>query len=280
LEGRAISEAGLAKRDVPSAAVHQRRDNWWVQPALVFLGLSAFVVYSTWAAFLGGEEGFMYTEDGAHYLSPFFSPCLSQACGELAFAGAPLFSSWTWSPAILILAAPLGFRFTCYYYRKAYYRAFWSDPAGCAVGERKKGYRGENAFPLILQNVHRYFLYLALLVLVFLWYDALIAFRFVDEASGTYSFGVSFIGIFLALNALLLSIYTFSCHSLRHLVGGGDDCFSCTVGGRTRKTMWRGVTLLNKNHMAWAWVSLTTVALADVAVRLTASGVLPDWRFF
>ena len=30
-----------------------RPDAWWVQPLFVFLGLSAFIVYSTWAAFQG-----------------------------------------------------------------------------------------------------------------------------------------------------------------------------------------------------------------------------------
>lgn len=274
--GKRITETGLSKRDVPSSAVFQRRDNWWVQPAIVFLGLSAFVVYSTWAAFQTTD--FSYTENGAHYLSPFYSPCLSAACGKLAFANVVIFEAWSWSPALLILAAPLGFRLTCYYYRKAYYRSFWMDPAGCAVGERKSGYRGENAFPLILQNVHRYFLWLALAVLVFLWYDAILAFQFTDTPDGSIRFGVSFIGLFLTLNALLLTLYTFGCHSLRNIVGGGQDCFTCTVAGRTKKRFWRGVSLLNKHHMAWAWFSLIAVGLADLLVRLTAMGVLPDWR--
>ena len=65
------------------------------------------------------------------------------------------------SAALLILWAPGGFRFTCYYYRGAYYKAFWADPPSCAVGEPRKKYLGEQSFPLILQNIHRYFLYLA-----------------------------------------------------------------------------------------------------------------------
>jgi hypothetical protein len=35
------------------------------------------------------------------------------------------------SAALLILWAPGGFRFTCYYYRGAYYKAFWQDPTAC-----------------------------------------------------------------------------------------------------------------------------------------------------
>ena len=64
--------------------------------------------------------------------------------------------------------APGGFRFTCYYYRGAYYKAFWADPPGCTVGEPRKCYLGERSFPLVLQNVHRYFLYLGLLFIVVL----------------------------------------------------------------------------------------------------------------
>jgi hypothetical protein len=60
---------------------------------------------------------------------------------------------------LLILWAPGGFRLTCYYYRGAYYKSFWADPPSCAVGEPRKHYRRERSFPLILQNVHRYYLY-------------------------------------------------------------------------------------------------------------------------
>ena len=35
-----------------------RRDAWWLQPLLVFLGLSAFIVYATWAAFQGNHYEF------------------------------------------------------------------------------------------------------------------------------------------------------------------------------------------------------------------------------
>ena len=76
-----------------------------------------------------------------------------------------LFGSW-WglSPALLILIFPLGFRLTCYYYRKAYYRGFWASPPACAVAEPHAKYTGETRFPLILQNIHRYFFYFAVLV--------------------------------------------------------------------------------------------------------------------
>ncbi len=128
---------------------------WWLQPVAVFLGLSAFIVYSTWAAFQGEHYSF------ASYLSPFYSPELFGATHHAWFGPQP---SWwfgwlPWSPAFLILWAPGGFRLTCYYYRGAYYKAFWADPPSCAVGEPRKTYWGERSFPLIMQNAHRYFVY-------------------------------------------------------------------------------------------------------------------------
>ena len=139
-----------------------RRDTWWAVPAVVFTILSAFVVYATWAAFQGQH----YTY--GPYLSPFYSPEIFGDSPHAWFGPKPsIWPSWLpFSPALLILPFPGLFRFTCYYYRGAYYKAFWADPPSCAVGEPRKGYRGENSFPLILQNVHRYFLFIALGFLV------------------------------------------------------------------------------------------------------------------
>ena len=82
------------------------------------------------------------------------------------------------SPAFLILWGPGLFRLTCYYYRKAYYRSFWLAPAACAVRDVKSGYTGETRFPLIFQNMHRYAWYVAVVFIVLLTWDALLAFRF------------------------------------------------------------------------------------------------------
>ena len=146
----------------------QRKGLWWIYPLMVFLALAAFVVYSTWAAFQGEHYSF------GNYLSPFYSPEIFGATPHAMFGVKPAWiPEWLpFSPALLILWAPAGFRFTCYYYRGAYYKAFWADPISCAVGEPRTGYRGERKFPLILQNIHRYFLYLALIFLIFLAHDA------------------------------------------------------------------------------------------------------------
>src|SRR5262249_23994798 len=149
---------------------------------------------------------------------------------------------------------------TCYYYRKAYYRAFFLDPPGWAVGERKHEYRGETSFPLILQNMHRFFLYVALIFNVILWYDAIVAFF---PGGG---FGVTLGTLVLVLNASLLMFYSLSCHSLRHLVGGKLDCFSCSAPNRARHKAWLRLTKLNEHHMLWAWSSLIVVAGADFYV--------------
>ena len=233
-----------------------RRDSWWVEILPVIVLLGGFGIYATWRAF----EGNYYS--WGPYLSPFYSPLID-----------PQHHWWPKSPALLILLGPLGFRATCYYYRKAYYRAFFLDPPACAVSEpSNRKNRGETAFPFILQNVHRYFFYLALLFLAFLWYDAIVAFSF----DGHFRIGVG--TLVLLINIILLTLYTFSCHSLRHLAGGKVDCFSCATFGRSRFEAWRISTFLNERHMLFAWSSLISVGFADFYVRLVASGAMRDLR--
>jgi hypothetical protein len=248
-----------------------RRDAWWVQPALTILVLGGFVVYATWAAFQGRHYEY------GPYLSPFYSPLLFGEGSHSWFGPQPAWwpGALPFSAALLILWAPGGFRFTCYYYRGAYYKAFWADPPSCAVGEPRKAYWGENSFPLILQNIHRYFLYLALFFLVVLSYDVWLATRFPDPATGGTTFGIGLGTLILAVNVVLLAGYTLGCHSLRHLVGGRLDRLSARP---LRLKLYQGATSLNCRHMRWAWASLFSVALADLYVRLCSMGVLTDWR--
>ncbi len=249
----------------------RRLDRWWLEPLVVFLPLFGFIVYSTWAAFQGAH----YTY--GPYLSPFYSPEVFGDSPHSWFGPRPgWWPGWLpFSPAFLILWAPAGFRLTCYYYRGAYYKAFWADPLSCSVGEPRSGYRGENSLPLIIQNVHRYFLYLALLFLLFLGHDVWKALWFTDPATGRDEFGVGLGTLVLAVNVFLLGGYTFSCHSLRHLVGGGWDSISKSP---LRLTSYRCVTCLNGKHHVWAWCSLVWVAFSDVYVRLCSHGVWTDWR--
>jgi hypothetical protein len=263
---------------VHDAPAHQRgfgktnrKDAWWAGPAATAIGLGLFVVYSTFRAFYNAEyhagHGTDVLPEHAYLLSPFYSPLLIF----------PWLPSWI-SPALLILWAPGGFRLTCYYYRKAYYRAFFLDPPACAVGEPRDEYKGETRL-LLFQNLHRYFLYFALIFLVLLFIDFVHASMWPAAESG-FTFGVSFGSLVLLANVTLLSLYTFSCHSFRHLVGGNVDCFSCVAMGQARYKLWRGVSTINESHMQWAWASLFMVGFADFYVWLVASGAISDPRLF
>lgn len=249
-----------------------RRDGWWIPSALTLFGFSAFIVYATWAALANANY------EWGPYLSPMYSP-LFFGPSEHALFGGPAQPTWwpsflPFSAAMLILWIPVGFRFTCYYYRGAYYKAFWADPPGCAVGEPRKKYLGEQRFPLIIQNIHRYFFYLAALFIVFLSYDAWVAMWWPTAAGGT-EFGIGVGTIVLTLNATFLGLYTFGCHSFRHLVGGVRD----VMAGRpiTKKT-YACVSCLNRWHMKWAWTSLIWVGFTDFYVRMLAMGVWTDFR--
>ncbi len=181
-----------------------RRDAWWIEIIPIIIMMGGFSIYATVRAF----ENAYYS--WGPYLSPFYSPLID-----------PQHHWWPFSPALLILVGPLGFRATCYYYRKALYRAF-------------------------------------------LFFDG--------------RFGVGVGTLVLTLNVSLLSLYTFSCHSLRHLAGGKLDCFSCASFGRSRFAAWRVSTFLNERHMLFAWCSLVSVGFADFYVRMVACGAIRDLR--
>ena len=162
---------------------------------------------------------------------------------------------------------------TCYYYRGAYYKAFWADPPACTVGEPRKIYLGERSFPLIMQNVHRFFLYGAILFIFILAYDVWLACWFTDAVTGKKGFGIGLGTLVLALNVVLLGGYTFGCHSLRHLIGGIMDQLSRSPA---RKRAYSCVSCLNRRHMFWAWASLCSVMFADLYVRLCSMGIWHD----
>ncbi len=274
-----MANGAVAEAVNPAAAVGvtRRRDAWWVQPLVVFLALSGFVVYATWAAFQG--KNYRYTGGGANYLSPFYSPELVGNPHYSWFGGRPgWWPGWlVFSPALLILPFPAFFRLTCYYYRGAYYKAFWADPPSCTVKEPRSHYRGESAFPLILQNVHRYFLYIAILFIADLAYDAWTSYWFINPSTGQAHVGMGIGSLVLTINVLLLAGYTFGCHSMRHLCGGRINKLSeCPM----RSRIYGCVSSLNSRHMAWAWPSLVFVAFSDLYVRLCCMGVLTDWRIF
>ena len=262
-----------------------RTDRWWLQPLIAFLALFSFIIYATWRAF-----------EGAHYflsplISPFYSPFLTTKCVD----GSSLLGHWasigTISPALLILIFPLGFRMTCYYYRKTYYRSFWMSPPACAVAEPHAKYTGETRKPLILQNAHRYFFYAGLVFNVLLTIDAILSFRrpFVGGNIETYpgsvaqahevlKWGHMSIGtIVLLANATFLWLYSASCHTCRHTIGGRLRNFSKHP---VRYKAWTIVSALNHKHQEFAWVSLVGVAFADIYVRTVSIHPLLNHYFF
>ncbi len=261
--GLPIEQSGFAQT--------QRRDLWWLNWFAYFAGLGFFlIVYPTWALLQNAH--FRYD----NYLSPFYSPELyGSTKAWLGADKAPFWPSWlVWSPALLIMWAPAGFRLTCYYYRGAYYKAFFLNPMSCAVGEPVHKYRGENAWPLIIQNSHRYFMYLALCFIPILALDVYEGMWFTD-ASGVEHFGIGVGTLILAINVVLLTGYTLGCHSLRSLVGGNRDVFS---NSPLRFKCWSCVTRFNERHMNFAWFSLFWVSFSDFYVRMCSMGIFHDFR--
>jgi hypothetical protein len=276
-----MATATAISRHSKGFALNERTDNWWVGPLAVLGGLLAFIIYSTWAAFQGNHYSVGMSEGFGGYLSPMYSPLVYIMEG--VEGGAPLSHSLlgTWpdwwpsflpaSPAFIILGFPVLFRFTCYYYRKAYYRAFTGTPPACAVGSlpRRSRYVGETGL-MVIQNLHRYALYFAVALIFILSYDAVLSF-FRDGVLGV---GVG--SIVLLINPILLGSYTFGCHSFRHLMGGRRDCFSCDARAKVAHGNWKWITKLNENHQLLAWCSLIWVGGADVYVRLVSMDVIAD----
>lgn len=249
-----------------------RVDRWWLQPLITVAVLVSFIIYATIRAF---ENKYYFAEP---LISPFYSPCLSTTCVEnSSLLGQPIgkvvILGLAISPALFILIFPLGFRMTCYYYRKAYYRSFWQSPSACAVAEPHEKYTGETRPPLIFQNAHRWFFYAGLVFNILLTIDAVLAFRNEEGQWGHMSVGT----LVLLANATALWLYSASCHSCRHAIGGRLKHFSKHP---IRYRLWTRVSILNHYHQQFAWVSLFIVAFADVYVRAVASGAIENIQFF
>jgi hypothetical protein len=264
-----VSDAPARTRAQVSART-LRKDNWKQSPIIVATLLTLWVTYATVRVFMGH----WYWVPQYHYLTPFYSPCVS---GECVPGSSTL---GTWIPAVppiipyafVSLPFVLGFRLSCYYYRRAYYRAFWQSPPSCAVREPHARYTGETRFPLIVQNLHRYLFYMAVLIGVLLTYDVTQAFRGPD---GNFGFGLG--SLILLVNVVLIWGYTLGCHSCRHITGGRLKHFSKHP---VRYWFWTKVSWLNARHMQFAWASLGTLALSDLYIMLVASGAISDLRFF
>jgi hypothetical protein len=240
----------------------RRIDRWWLSPLGTGAFLGSLTAYAVWAGFQTGH----FAVGG--YISPLYSPCIAADCGRHATV-VLLGSWWRFSPALLVMAIPVGVRATCYYYRKVYYRSFWLSPPACGVAEPRQHYSGESRFPLVLQNLHRYFWAASLLVAVMLTADSVQAFG----QSGGVGIGIG--TLLISLTAVAFWGYLLSCHAFRHLVGGGLVAFSAHP---IRHLGWRFATFLNTRHGLFAWISLPLVMITDAYIRLLSAGAFADPR--
>lgn len=238
-----------------------RTDVWWLEPALTAVSLLVFFGWLGVSIFLDKWEF-----EAGPYLSPVFEPKLFGANDSIFI-----------SPALVVLLGPVPFRATCYYYRRAYYRSWFLSPPACAVGDAGRAYNGETVVPFWFNNLHRFAMYAALVFVPILWWGAIRSFYYKGDI------GIGLGSVILVVNAYLLMMYTFSCHSLRHWIGGGLDCFSCSKFRMTRKRLWDYVSRWNLNHRAFAWTSLIFIVFTDVYIRLVANGTITDpntWKAF
>ncbi|MEJ2579964.1 MAG: hypothetical protein P8Z68_12890 [Kineosporiaceae bacterium] len=219
-----------------------RTDNWRFQPNWTALILYFFILYTIVRLVMNK----WYYVAGSGYLTPVYSPCISEQC----VPGASDFGTFVNFPgqvpiAILIVPILAGFRGTCYYYRKAGYRSLWFSPKACAVPEPHKKYTGETRFPLSAMNFHRYF-----------------------------GFGLG--SLIMAVNVGLLWSYSLSCHAARHALGGRINNFSSHP---LRYKMWTFVSRLNPRHGTFAMASLTSVIVTDAYIMAVSAGWISDLRF-
>lgn len=244
-----------------------REDKWWLFPVIYAIVIIAFILYTLWALLLETQT-YQYTADfGGIYFSPIYGFELPDSFVEMI--------NWpkeVLTPAWLLIWAPIGFRATCYYERKVYYRAFFGMPPACSVDGvdfRRGKYTGERWFPFILNNFHRYFFYVTALLMIIQIFDFILPLQH----------GIGMGSIILFISTASLTLYVFSCHSFRHVIGGGANCYSCGSVNSFNYKAWSLVSALNKRHGTWFWISLVAVMVADFYIRLLNWGIFQDIIF-
>jgi hypothetical protein len=259
------TETGAGRAEI--AARTLRTDRWWRLPLIQAVLLTVLLGYVVVRLFLRRD----YFVAEYNYLTPLYSPCISTSCTPGSAHFGTIFGDLpVWIPLpIIVFPILLGFRGTCYYYRKAVYRSILQSPTACAVREPAARYSGESRFPFNLMNFHRYFFYLASLLLLINTYDAVLAFF----PPAGFGFGLG--SLILVANVVLLWGYTLSCHACRHIVGGKLKHFSRHP---LRYAMWNRISGLNARHMQFAWASLVSVTLTDVYIMAVAAGWIADLR--
>ena len=115
----------------------------------------------------------------------------------------------------------------------------------------------------------------AIVVALILTYDAVLAFGPMEGESAGIHMGLG--TVVVVANVVLIWLYTLSCHSCRHSVGGRLRHFSKHP---VRYRLWTWVSKLNTSHARYAWLSLFSVAIADFYIYLLSTGAIEDLRFF
>ncbi|MCL4391280.1 succinate dehydrogenase [Candidatus Parvarchaeota archaeon] len=181
-----------------------------------------------------------------------------------------------YSPTILVVPIAGLFRLTCYAYRKDYYRHIFNHPQSCAVDERfdskGRGYSGETTL-FAFNNLHRYLLYAGIALLPFFYYDFYVSVTYIG------GFILRFGSLLLLLNAIMLTLWVFSCHAFRHIFAGGNvKCYDCSINPKARKGFFNAQSMLNKHHEEWAFISLVVIILVDLYLRALSAGWPIDFR--
>lgn len=182
-----------------------------------------------------------------------------------------------YSPTLAVIPLIALFRLSCYAYRKDYYRHIFRHPLACADGERfdseKRTYKGETGF-FLLNNFHRYFFYIGLAILPFFYWDFYLSLTYIPGY-----FVLRLGSIILLGNALLLTLWTVSCHAFRHIAGGYIDCYNCKAGGKGIKKFYNAQSRLNLHHEQLAFLSLLVVVGVDLYIRAVLMGLPVDFTF-
>jgi len=241
-----------------------RIDNWMGQPMAMGGALILLLLYTAWRLTIGDAD---IHYDDHRVTSPIFSPDIIYMFGITGHPG------WV-NSAILILWIPFGFRGTCYYMRRVYYRSFFMSPVACWVDEpeinKKLGYQGEKRL-FVINNIHRYMLFLAIAILLVKWYDVVHSMHIMS------GFILDVGTIVLAIESALLTMYVTSCHAFRHVIGGRLDRWTTGTSGLMGKMHdFVSKKWINKSHGFWFWTSLSFVFIGDIFIMMVANGTIPE----
>jgi hypothetical protein len=261
--------------------ITDRIDKWWMQPFWMAFALIVAVSYTALRVILWDGD---IQYDNHRVTSPIFSPDVI----HLFHLQTP---SWM-NSALLVLWIPFGFRGTCYYMRRVYHRVFFQNPTACVVSKPeinyRIGYKGETGL-FVLNNIHRYMLYLAIIILSMKVFDVYQTMHF-DGADRGFGFSVGTLDsgfgfsvgtLVLATESGLLFMYVGSCHAFRHLFGGSMNQWRGGLSG-IMGAIHIKITNINVNHAFWFWTSLAMVFLGDLFVWAVSEGVIRDpyWIIF